>query len=299
VRAFVTGAGGFVGGWLCRHLKASGDEVCVLDASVDVTDQEALTEALCRATPHAVYHLAALSSVSASWEDQQTTYRVNTMGTLNVCLAAATCSPPPRVLLVSSSEVYGRARPDRLPLREDQPLAPVSPYAASKAAAEMIGLQWWLGRGLEVVRARPFNHSGPGQRADFVVPSLASQVAEAARQGGGKLLVGNLEAKRDLTDVRDVVRAYRLLALKGTPGEAYNVCRGQSVQISEVLEELVRICGARLEVEVDPARFRPAEIPDISGDPTRLKEATGWEPEIDLSTTLADVLQFWLGQPPS
>ena len=295
MRVLVTGSRGFVGRWLIRHLTEAGDEVVELPADLDVVDRAALVEAVRAASPEGVCHLAGLASVAGSWADPEATYQVNTLGVVHLCDAVAGCSPIPRVLLVSSAEVYGRVPGAELPIGEDRPFAPASPYGASKAAAELIGLQAWLGRGVEVVRARPFNHTGPGQRADFVVPALARQVAEAAGSGTGRIAVGNLAARRDLTDVRDVVRAYRLLLERGEPGGVYNVCRGVSAPISEVLDRLLAISGAELQVEVDPARLRPLDVPDLRGDPGRLHAATGWRPEIDLDRTLADVLADWAG----
>ncbi|HEY3811089.1 MAG TPA: GDP-mannose 4,6-dehydratase [Acidimicrobiales bacterium] len=293
MRVLVTGSKGFVAGWLLAHLEALGDQVTGLDAEVDITDAPALTDAITGAAPDAICHLAAQASVDASWKDQTATYAVNTFGALNVLEAALACNRPPRVLLVSSSEVYGRVQPEDLPIREDQPLAPASPYAASKAAAELIGLQAWLGRGLEVVRVRPFNHTGPGQRPDFVVPALAKQVGALARSGRGVLETGNLEARRDLTDVRDVVRAYRALLESGSPGEVYNVCRGEAVSIHDVARRLLALAGVEAEMVVDPARIRPVDLPELRGDPTRLRAATGWVPEIPLDETLAAVLEYW------
>ena len=293
MRVLVTGSKGFVAQWLLPHLESRGDHITGLDAEVDITDGAALTDAITAATPDAICHLAAQASVGASWGDQSATYAVNTFGALNVLEAALACQRPPRVLLISSSEVYGRVRPEELPLREDHPFAPVSPYAASKAAAELIGLQAWLGRGLEVVRARPFNHTGPGQRPDFVVPTLAKQVAEAVSGGSRVLETGNLDARRDITDVRDVVRAYRDLLETGVPGEVYNVCRGAAVSIEEVARRLLAVAGVDLEIVVDPARVRPVDLPELRGDAARLHAATGWEPEIALDDTLADVLAYW------
>lgn len=297
MRVLVTGSKGFVAHWLLTHLESRGDQVVGLDAEVDVTDEPALVEAITGAAPDAICHLAAQASVSASWKDQSATYAVNTFGVLNVLSAARACNRPPRVLLVSSAEVYGRVGAGDLPIREDQPFAPVSPYAASKAAAELIGLQAWLGGGLEVIRARPFNHTGPGQRLDFVVPALARQVATAAASGAGVIETGNLAARRDITDVRDVVRAYRALLELGTPGQVYNVCRGQAVSIEEVVRRLVALAGVDLQVVVDPARFRTADLPELRGDPSRLHAATGWAPEIALDDTLAAVLDFWRNPP--
>ena len=214
---------------------------------------------------------------------------MNVVGTLNLCTAAAALKPRPRVLLVSSSEVYGSVGSE-IPITEDQPFAPVTPYAASKAAAEMVGLQSWLGRGLDVIRARPFNHTGPGQRTGFVVPDLASQVALAARGQLSRIATGNLEVRRDITDVRDVVRAYRLLLLDGEAGAAYNVCRGEPVLISDLLRTLMKLAGTDVPVWADPARARPADVPVQVGDHGRVKALTGWQPEVPLEKTLADVL---------
>lgn len=286
----MTGSGGFVGRWLMEHLSQAGDEALGLDESVDVTDPGSLCKAVPAARPDAICHLAAQASVGASWGDRGRTFQVNALGTLHLLDAALACASPPRVLVVSSAEVYGRVTPEDLPLREDRPFAPASPYAASKAAAEMCGLQAWLGSGLEVVRARPFNHTGPGQRADFVVPSLARQVALAARQGLPALEAGNLDARRDITDVRDVVRAYRALLSGGLPGEVYNVCSGVSVRIRDVAERLLRLAGADMAIEVVPERVRPVDLAELRGDPGRLHDATGWEPSIDLDRTLSDVL---------
>jgi GDP-4-dehydro-6-deoxy-D-mannose reductase len=297
VRVVVTGSKGFVAPWLLAHLESLGDQVIGLDAEVDITDERAITDVVTGVAPDAICHLAAQASVRSSWEDQSGTYAVNTFGALNVLSAAMACQRPPRVLLVSSSEVYGRVGADELPIREDHPFAPVSPYAASKAAAELIGLQAWLGGGLEVIRARPFNHTGPGQRPDFVVPALARQVAAAAAAGRGVIETGNLEARRDITDVRDVVRAYRALLELGTPGEAYNVCRGESVSIEEVVRRLVDLAGVDLKIVVDPARLRPVDLPELRGDPTRLHAATGWVPEIPFDDTLAAVLDYWRHPP--
>jgi GDP-4-dehydro-6-deoxy-D-mannose reductase len=293
VRVLVTGSKGFVGHWLIPHLEESGDEVIGIDAEVDITDQAALVKAVVANGPDAICHLAAQASVGTSWENQAATYQVNTFGVINVLDGAAACPRPPRVLLVSSSEVYGRVSVDELPVREDHPFAPVSPYAASKAAAEMVGLRAWLGEGLEVIRVRPFNHTGPGQGPNFVVPSLAKQIAEAAASRADSLTTGNLDVDRDLIDVRDVVRAYRSLLVSGAPGEVYNVCRGESVSIREVAERLLTLAGLQLPIVVDQARIRPNEITDLRGDPARLHGATGWAPEIPLEETLRDVLKYW------
>lgn len=290
MRALVTGSNGFVGPWLLAHLREIGDDVLGLTETTDITDPAALQDVLASAAFDAVYHLAAQSSVRLSWDDPVGTFTVNAVGTLNLCSAAIKLDRPPRVLIISSAEVYGKVPASAMPVGEDQPLAPVTPYAASKASAEMIGLQAWLGRGLEVVRTRAFNHTGPGQGPGFVVPDLAVQVARAAQGKIDRIATGNLEVSRDMTDVRDVVRAYRLLMVHGEPGGVYNVCSGEAVLISDVLRRLMELAGTDVPVWVDPARARPADVAVVSGDPHRIHALTGWGPEVPLDRTLADVL---------
>jgi GDP-4-dehydro-6-deoxy-D-mannose reductase len=291
VRAYITGGAGFVGQWLSEHLRDAGD---VVEASeVDVTDAAVLRDAITAARPDAVYHLAAVTSVGDSWDAPQRTFEVNATGTLNLLEAARSLRDPPLVLLVCSAEVYGRVGPDALPLTEESPLRPVSPYAASKVAAEFLGLQAFLAHQLPVIRVRAFNHIGPGQSPAFVVSSLARQIAEACLRGGGVVHVGNLTPERDFTDVRDVVRAYRLLVERGVPGEVYNVCSGASVSVSEIAERLLAMAGTEVRLEVDPERVRAVEVPVLRGDPSRLVAATGLERLYPLEQTLGDALEAW------
>jgi len=243
-----------------------------------------------------VYHLAALTHVGRSWDDPAEVLHVNATGTLYVLEAARACASVPRVLLVSSAEVYGVVPEGRLPVTEDEPLAPVTPYAASKVAAEYLGVQQHLAHGLPVIRVRPFNHIGPGQSSGFVVAALAERIAQAVRAGASSIPVGNLSARRDLTDVRDVVRAYRTLVTDGTPGEVYNVCSGRDVAIDEVAARLLDLAGAQLELVPDPSLVRPVDVPVVRGDPGKLEAATRWRPEIDLEKTLRDVLDQWTEQ---
>lgn len=293
MRAYLTGASGFVGHWLQGHLELQGDTVVSLPDGIDIGDAEALGDSLHAAAPDVVYHLAALAHVGKSWEAPGPTMQVNVLGTCNLLEAARTAAHPPRVVLISSAEVYGSG--SGAAMDESAPLLPVSPYAASKVAAEFLGLQAYLGRRLEVVRARPFNHVGPGQDESFVVSALARRVAEAERSGA-EVRVGNLSAARDFTDVRDVVRAYRLLAERGVAGEAYNVASGYAVPISEVLGRLVALAKVDVVTVEDPSLFRPVDVPMLRGDPTRLRAVTGWAPEIPLDETLADVLEHWRGR---
>lgn len=289
MKALVTGAGGFVGRHLVTHLGSAGDEVVVLGGSVDVTDAEAVRAAVGKTAPDAVYHLAALSHVGDSWDAPARVFRVNAEGTLNV-LRACTVGGVARVLVVGSADEYGVVDPADLPLGEDAPLRPVTPYAASKVAAEFLALQAHLGDALGAIRVRAFNHTGPGQSERFVVPAVAHRIAEAEATGDRRLRLGSLDAVRDFTDVRDVVRAYRLLVERAEPGAVYNVCSGEGVSVADIVERLVAASGAELEIVIDPELVRPVEVPRLVGDNARLREATGWVPEIPLERTLADVL---------
>ena len=294
MRSLITGGRGFVGTWLADHLRDQGDEVVAIDYEVDVTDPVALLEAVTAAAPDAIYHLAALTHVGESWKDPLQVLQVNVIGTAALLAAARQCGTDPRLLVTSSAEVYGAVTdPSLMPLDELTPTAPLTPYAASKLAAEAIIGQAFRGHGQEVIVVRPFNHIGPGQTPNFAVPALAKRIVEADRRGDSSIAVGNLAARRDFTDVRDVVKAYRLLIESGTPGEVYNVCSGHDVAIEEIATTLLRLAGTSLEFKTDPTLTRPVEVPVLRGDPTRLQHATGWKPEIPLDQTLADVLEYW------
>ena len=294
MRSLITGGRGFVGTWLADHLREQGDDVVAIDYEVDVTDPVALLEAVTAAAPDAIYHLAALTHVGESWKDPLQVLQVNVIGTAALLAAARQCGTDPRVLVTSSAEVYGAVTdPSLMPLDELTPTAPLTPYAASKLAAEALIGQAFRGHGQEVIVVRPFNHIGPGQTPNFAVPALAQRIVEANRRGDSSIAVGNLAARRDFTDVRDVVKAYRLLIESGTPGEVYNVCSGHDVAIEEIATTLLRLAGTSLEFKTDPALTRPVEVPVLRGDPTRLQRATGWKPEIPLDQTLADVLEYW------
>jgi GDP-4-dehydro-6-deoxy-D-mannose reductase len=292
MKALVTGATGFVGPHLLAHLRECGDDVVAPgDASgaFDITNRAAVHDAFDVHAPEIVYHLAAWSDVAASWRDPTECLRVNVEGTANVLDAARACGAR-RVLAIGSSEEYGKIDADNPRLHEDAPLRPMTPYGASKVAASFLALQAWLGAGLETIRVRAFSHTGPGQSDRFVVPALAHRIVIAEREHSGTIAIGNREPVRDLSDVRDVVRAYRLLAERGAPGEAYNVCSGSGVSIGEVADRLVSQSGGGVGVTVDPALVRPVEVPRLVGDPTKLIEATGWSPNYTLDETLHAVL---------
>lgn len=292
MKALITGASGFAGTHLVAYLRACGDEVVATDrrnGGPDLLDGEAWSRLLDHHRPRHVYHLAAQASVQGSWSDARGTLRANVEGTYNV-LAACLDSAVDRVLVVSSADVYGRVDPGLLPLREDTPLRPVSPYAASKAAAEQVALQAWLGGQLQVIRVRPFNHLGPGQDDRFVAGAVAARIAEAERSGG-TVAVGNLDAIRDFTDVRDVVRAYRAVLEAGEPGAVYHVSSGRPVAVSTLAELLCASATSPVRLVTDPALLRPVEVPALVGDASALRAITGWTPTIDLADTLADLLE--------
>jgi GDP-4-dehydro-6-deoxy-D-mannose reductase len=293
VRAFITGGGGFVGRHLGDHLRAEGDHVVSVDLEVDVADPESIAAAVTAARPEAIYHLAALSHVGESWEFPAEVLRVNVLGTAGVLSAARAQRQPPVVLVISSAEVYGSVAEGELPIDESAPLRPLSPYAASKAAAEQLALQAWRGYGQPVIVVRPFNHVGPGQAPTFAVSALAKRIVEAQAAGSGSVAVGTLSARRDYTDVRDVVRAYRGIVTNGTAGEIYNVCSGTDVAVSQVAQRLCALAGADLELVTDPSLVRAVDLPVLRGDCRRLARDTGWKPEIPLDETLADVLAYW------
>ncbi len=290
MKALITGAGGFVGAHLRAHLEVEGDEVLGVDLEVDVTDEGAVRRVLEAFEPEAIYHLAALAHVGESWKDPDRYLAVNAGGTSSVLAAVGAVVPEARVLLISSSEVYGTVIPAQLPVTETCELAPVSPYAVSKVAAEEAVREAVELHRLNAVVARPFNHIGPGQARSFAVSAFAHRIVEATRSGGTSLVVGDLSARRDFTDVRDVVRAYRSLVIAGVTGEAYNVCSGHDVAMAEVVEALLGLVGASLRLEVDPELLRPIEIPVLCGDLSKIHAATGWAPAITLTQSLTDVL---------
>jgi GDP-4-dehydro-6-deoxy-D-mannose reductase len=278
----VTGPVGFVGRHLLAALGPDG-----VATEVDVTDPITMATAVRSARPRAVVHLAAHASGASSWSDQTEVWRVNTLGTVVLLAAVAEEAPSARVLLASTGEVYGRA--NEIPTPESAPLRPLSPYAASKAAAELAAERARRVDGLDVVVARAFPHAGPGQDARFAIGSWTEQLARLDAEGG-TLTVGDLSVRRDLLDVRDVCRAYLALLDPAVPAETYNVATRAPVELRAVVETLVELTGVPVTVEQDPARLRPADLPELSGDPRKLIAATGWRPEIELSTTLVDAL---------
>ena len=261
--------------------------------TVDLRDGDAVRAAVRRAEPEVIYHLGALSSVGRSWDEPARTVNENAATAVNVLEAVRLDAPDARVVWVSSCEVYGP--PAALPVRESAQMAPASPYAVSKASGEMLATVYAESFGLDLVRARPFSHSGPGQRPIFLLSSLARQVAEgrAAEADRIRVVTGNPDTRRDFTDVRDTVRAYRLLASSGADG-AFNVSSGRSVSCAEHVQLLADLVSPiAVEHAVDPARVRAHEVMDLRGDHSLLTAATGWAPQIPLRQTISDTLAWW------
>ena len=268
-------------------MRGAGRRLAV-SSSADVTDAEALRSEVAEAAPGAVVHLAAVSSTTDSLADPGAAWHVNAVGTVNLAEAVRHAAPGARLLVVSTGEVYGDTGDG--PASEDQPVAPRSPYAASKAAAEIAAGQAARAYGLDVVLARPFAHTGPGQDRRFALPSFALQIAELERAGGGELKVGDLSVHRDLLDVRDVVAAYIALLSPGVAAGTYNVARGSSVPLSDLVDLLVAAASVPIRIVRDPARLRAVDTHRLCGDPARLHAATGWTPGYSHAQTLADLL---------
>jgi len=306
MKALIIGAAGFVGKHLVNELINTGWEVsgtrlptetADLDIPVyglDILDAAAVKSLIKKTDPDYVFHLAAQSSVAISWKQPALTADVNIKGAINLFEAIRDADKPPRVILTGSGEEYGHIQPEDLPLVENTTLKPGNIYACTKSAQAMIGMVYARSYELEVIIVRAFNHIGPGQTDTFVVPGFCKQIAEIEAKGNnGTIKVGNLDAKRDFTDVRDIVRAYRLLAEKGKSGEIYNIGSGISVSIADILDKILEISDASIKIEQDPQRMRPSDIPDVRADISKIVACTGWEPEIPLETTIFDVLNEW------
>ncbi len=311
--ALITGGAGFAGSHLAEYLQAQGQEVVVLAAenedlknlenlprlpSVergDLRDAARLRELVSRLRPERVYHLAALSSPSESLHNPAITYDVNFNGTLHLLQVCRELGTACRFLCVSSSEVYGHAKEAELPFRESTPLRPVTPYAGSKAAAEMLAYQFSRSYGLPVVRVRPFNHTGPRQSPIFVCSDFARQIAEInLGLRPPSMTVGNIKVSRDFSDVRDIVRGYYLLLEKGTAGEVYQLGSGRATPLEEVLDILLELCCKHVDVTTDPSRLRASETLSLWGDISKTEQSVGWKPQYSLEVTLQDLVEYWL-----
>jgi GDP-4-dehydro-6-deoxy-D-mannose reductase len=296
--ALVTGGGGFAGRHLVERLRAGGGEVAApAHSELDLLDGASVRRALADAQPERVFHLAALASVGRSWHEPRRTLAENQEMTLNLLDAVREEAPDARVLLASSGEVYGP--PAELPVTEDAPLRPQSPYALSKVTTDLLGALYAEARELHVVRTRAFNHAGPGQSETYVIGTLTRQVAEAEAAGEDEvtLRTGNADSARDFTDVRDVVAAYGL-AIDLEPG-AYNVASERAVAVSGLIEVVGGLTELGVRHVIDEARVRSHDVAEVRGSAAKLREATGWQPQIPLEQTISDALAHWrrvLGQ---
>ena len=305
----VTGAGGFAGSHLLDLLAGDSADVVawhrptqtvpparhhVTWQAVDVVDTDAVNEAIADVKPDAVYHCAGAAHVGKSWEHTTPTFEINVRGTHNLLEALRRARVRAKVLIPSSATVYGAS--DEA-MNEDHPLVPRSPYALSKLAQEMAGLRA-RADGLRVTIARSFNHVGPRQDPHFAASGFARRIADIeAGRSEPELAVGNLDARRDIHDVRDTVRAYRLILEHGLDGRAYNVCSGRAISIRALLDKLLAHARVPIRVRIDPARYRPNDIPLLLGDPTRITTELGWVPDIPLDRTLEDLLTYWRTSP--
>lgn len=296
-RAFITGISGFAGSHLAALCRAEGMEVEGLSRSGgdgvhegDVADSEAVRRALGAARPDIVFHLAA----EVGGADEARLHRTNVLGTRNLIEAAAALPLPPRVLVASSSAVYGAGPVPGAPIAEDAPIAPAGPYATSKAAQDALALRLGAELGVAVIVARAFNQTGPGESDRFVASSVARQIAEIeAGRRAPTIAIGRTDTRRDFCDVRDIARGYRLAGCNGRPGEAYNLASGRAVSIQAIVDGLLALAEVEIGVERDPARMRPADVPVQVGDASKARRELGWEAVIPLGTTLADLLDYW------
>lgn len=308
MKALVIGGGGFVGPYLVRHLandlkmevtvtKMEREQVAIQDATVldlDILDSRQIDEVLNTVRPDYIIHLAAQSSVSVSWDNPGLTVDINIKGSINVMDAVRKLDYKPRLLLIGSGEEYGHIRPGECPIIEDNTLRPGNIYAATKSCQNMIGKIYADAYDMDIVMVRAFNHIGPNQLPLFVVADFCKQVAEIEK-GMHKpvMYVGNLSAKRDFTDVRDVVKAYGLLVREGKKGEIYNVGTGQAIAIEDILNMILKHSTVDIEVRVDEDKLRPVDVPIIEPDITKITECTGWKPQIAIEQTIKETLDYW------
>lgn len=313
MKSLIIGGAGFVGAYLVRYLKNDlGQDVVVtkmpreqvnvdgVDMSeiqvcdLDILDKEAVVALFCKVHPDCIYHLAAQSSVSVSWKNPELTIDVNVKGGVNILEALRELDYKPRVLFIGSGEEYGHILPDETPIKEDNVSRPGNIYAATKACQNMLARIYADAYDLDVMMVRAFNHIGPNQLPLFVVADFCKQVAEIEAGNREPIIkVGNLSARRDFTDVRDVVRAYALLMESGRAGETYNIGSGHAIAIEDLLRCILDNSSVDIRVEVDPEKLRPVDVPIIEADTTKIYKETGWQPEIPLEQTIRETLDFW------
>ncbi|GMK39867.1 GDP-mannose 4,6-dehydratase [Paenibacillus sp. CCS19] len=315
MKALITGINGFVGGHLASYLLSEGIEVAgtcrcrqhngedalsnknIRLIECELRDAAAVEEVIAAERPDHLFHLAAQSFVPASWASPSDTIHNNVAGQVHLLEAIRLHKLPTKVLIAGSSEAYGEVHTNEIPVTENNPLRPMNPYAISKIAQDFLGMQYYRQYGIPIVRMRTFNHIGPRQNEHFVTSSFAKQIAEIEKGLRPPVLyVGNLEARRDFTDVRDVVHAYWLAIQHGTPGECYNVASGRSWSAGDLLQLLLSLSPIKVTIEQDAARMRPSDVPIVIGDSAKLTSQTGWLPKIPIETTMQEVLEYWRDQ---
>lgn len=308
-RILITGCTGFVGGYLMERCRIRYPQAELFGLAghptpqrindvqflvADITQPETIRQIVAQARPDLIVHLAAQSSVAASWKDPLETLRVNAEATIHLFEALRSEHLMPRIVLVGSGEQYGMIRPEDNPIREECPFRPANPYAVSKAVQDLYGYQYFVAYGLPILRARPFNHFGPRQTATFVIANFARQIALIeAEKAEPVLSVGNLQAQRDFLPVEDVVAAYLAIAEQGRPGEAYNIGSGKARSIRAILDLLLTFAGRSIELREDPARLRPVDVPLLEADTSRLRADTHWEPTVQFEVALQRTLNYW------
>ncbi len=312
-KILITGISGFAGSYLAHsllnlkdvkvmgtfHSQKHQDLISDISQSLelyqlDLMDSQRVFEVVAKTSPNEIYHLAALASAAQSFEEPSLVITNNIVSQLNLFEAVRKVGLNPKIMIISSAEVYGIVGPKDLPIDENTPLKPASPYATSKIAQDYMGLQYHLSYNLNIIRARPFNHIGPGQSAQFATSAFAKKIAEIEKGKREPILtVGNLEAKRDFTNVKDMVKAYTLLMEKGRAGEVYNIGSGKSYKISEVLDILLSFSDAKIKVEVDKALLRPSDNPELLCDNRKVTTLTGWKPQIPIEQSLKEILEYW------
>lgn len=310
--ALITGVTGFVGSYMAELLLSQEFEVYGLCRwrsrkenidhinnrihliEGDLLDAHSLQDLLVNVRPTHIFHFAAQSFVPASWASPSVTLEINVVGPCNLFEAIRVARIDPLIQIACSSEEYGLVKPDEVPIKETNPLRPLSPYAVSKVAMDFLGYQYFKSYNMKIVRTRGFNHTGPRRGDVFAESSFAKQIAEVER-GKKKpvILVGNLEAERDYTDVRDMVKGYLLAVERGEPGEVYNICSGKAVKIKKVLDTLLSFSKVKVEIKQDPARMRPSDVPILLGDNSKFVKQTGWKPQVPFEKTLEDLLNYW------
>lgn len=314
MKVLITGVTGFVGSHLVEFLLKEHPEleICgirrwrsrteniehiydkISMEECDIRDLSSVTSIISRVKPDLIFHLAAQSYVPSSWQAPAETLTTNIIGNLNIFEAVRQINLNPRIQIAGSSEEYGLCYPDELPIKETNPLRPLSPYAVSKVGQDMLSYQYYMSYKLNIVRTRGFNHTGPRRGQVFVSSNFAKQLAEIEKgRRSAEIYVGNLDAVRDFTDVRDMVRGYWLALEKGIPGEVYNICSGRGYSIKEILDKLLKIAKVKVKIIQDPGRMRPSDVPVLIGDSTKFVKQTGWQPTIPFEKTLEDILGYW------